>query len=162
MTWPAPKSQDRTMPVATGHALLDAARAFEALEEPDRIDALVEYGRFVPDLPPPYRALRDAGIGIVTECASPVFILGEADSGRLRVHADAPREAPIARGFVGLLVYVYHDAPLARLQAAPASILDELHLTSVLSMRRIRGLTGIYRQLRSVVDEPVGSPGSPQ
>lgn len=132
-------------------SLDDVAEAFRCLDPRDRLETLTEYGRALPDLPEAYRALRDRGVGIVRECASPVFIMGRDEAGRVRIYADAPREAPVARGFVGLLIQTFEERPVEEIRSAPAAILDVLHLTDALSMRRRRGLTSIFERLRSTL-----------
>lgn len=140
------------MPARATNPLHSIAEALAGMDASDRLETLAEFGVHVPELPLEYEQIRDAGIGVVRECQSPVFLLADVVDGRISIHADAPHEAPVARGFVGLLIHVFEGSSVDRLQAAPVQILDYLHLTPVLSMRRARGLHGIFMRLRSVLN----------
>ena len=126
-------------------ALGDGLRTVDC---PQRLDALIEQDRFLSPLPERLVRARDAGVGLVHECEAPVFLHVELVDGVARVRGDVPREAPVARGFVGLLVSVFDEAPITTLRDAPDDVLTLLGLRACLSARRRRGLEAIYRKLR--------------
>ncbi|MEM1271255.1 MAG: SufE family protein, partial [Bacteroidota bacterium] len=102
-------------------------------------------------LDPDYAPLRDAGLNMVHECQSPVFLMAETDAGTLRLHVDVPREAPTARGFTSVLVDLFDGKPVEVLASAPEDLVHELGLTQLLGMQRKRGLAGIYYRVRSAL-----------
>ena len=130
--------------------LADIAATFHLVDGMERLELLLDYADALPPLPDDLAALRDAGIGRVHECQSPVFLAVRAgDGGRLRVFADVPEEAPTARGFAGLLVDAFDGADAATLAAAPADLLGTLGISGMLGMQRTRGLGAVYARLRA-------------
>ena len=128
----------------------EAAELFQSVDGTERLELLLDYADRMPALPEPYDRLRAAGLGLVHECQSPVFLLverGEAD--RVRVRGYVPEEAPTARGFTSLLIEAFDDAPAADVAAAPADALRALGLASLLGMQRTRGLSAVYARLRT-------------
>ncbi|HEX7070918.1 MAG TPA: SufE family protein [Rhodothermales bacterium] len=140
-------------------SLADVADLFGSLEPTVRLEALVEFGRELPPLPDLMKRLRDRGVGLVRECESPVFVAGEVAGDLFRIYADTPLEAPVARGFVGLLIALFANQPVEEIQSAPVQILEALHLAPVLSLRRTRGLNGIYARIRTAAG--AGAEGEP-
>ena len=127
----------------------EIAELFQSVEPEMRLELLLEYAQKLPPLPAVYHPLRDAGLNLVHECQSPVFLMVEVDDGAVRLHADVPREAPTARGFTSILVEAFDGAPPEAVQAAPADALGALGLTRLLGMQRTRGLSGIYQRVRN-------------
>ena len=121
------------------------------VDDQTRLELLLEYADILPPLPQAYHALRDAGIGLIHECQSPVFLLVEVRSGKVRLVADVPREAPTPRSFLGILYEAFNGRPTGDLLAAPEDLLNKLGLTCLLGMQRIRGLSAIYRFTRGEV-----------
>lgn len=130
-------------------SLAEVQDLFEAVEGMERIELLLEYTDALPQLPASYAALRDAGLGAVHECQSPVFLLVEGDAGCIRIWADVPRESPTARGFVGLLHALFDGASAEGILSAPPDLLHTLGLAPLLGMQRSRGLRAIYARLRA-------------
>lgn len=128
----------------------EAADQFEAVDPGERVELLVDFGRYLPPLPEAQAALRDAGLYMVRECQSPVYFHPEAADGVLHLWVDAPREAPVARGFVGLLYHCLNGQPIATLETLPPDALAYLGLKGLLGMQRTRGLSGIYARLLQV------------
>lgn len=132
-------------------ALADIIDSFEALEPTERLEWLIEFGNSLPALPEAYHAARNAGKHIVHECQAPVFFKVELSEGAISIQADVPREAPVARGFVGLLKNAFDGEPVATLQDAPVNMLEALHIQGLIGMQRTRGLTAIYTTLRNAI-----------
>ncbi len=132
-------------------SLAGLADDLRLLEPTERLEVLVEYGGQLPPLDPAWHAARDAGRHLVLECQAPVFFVAVCVAGALRIHADVPIEAPVARGFVGLLVALFDGVAPAVVRDAPDDVLSVLGLSEALGMRRIRGLTAIYGRLREAV-----------
>lgn len=113
-----------------------------------RLELMRDYARRLPDLPEAYAEMRDAGLGTVPECQSPVFLYVDVEEGRVQIHADAPREAATARAFLAILREAFHEAPPDAVMAAPETPLDQLGLSDQLGLQRTRGLTAMYQRVR--------------
>ena len=123
----------------------------QAVDAETRLEVLLEYGDALPPLAPDYYALRDAGHYIVEECQSPVFLFAEVRHGLVRIHADVPVEAPIARSFTSLLVHAFDGSPPSAILSAPTDMLSALSLRGLLGMQRTKGLQAIYLHARGLV-----------
>ncbi len=129
----------------------EIAETFQLAEPEMRLELLLEFAENLPPLPEAYHALRDAGLNLVHECQSPVFLMVEVADGRVKLHADVPREAPTARGFTSILVDAFDGAAPEDVLNAPLDALNALGLSSLLGMQRTRGLSAIYRRVRNEV-----------
>jgi cysteine desulfuration protein SufE len=88
---------------------------------------------------------------MVHECQAPVFLKVHIETDSLHVYADVPREAPIARGFVSILVLAFHGRSLTSLDPLPDDLLVTLGLRGLLGMQRTHGLSAIYNHLKEAV-----------
>ena len=129
----------------------DIAEDFQAVDDDIRLELLLEYSAKLPPLPEAYAPLRDAGLNMVHECQSPVFLMVELDDGRVRLRADVPEEAPTARSFTAILVEAFDGADPQTVLDAPSDILNQLRLANLLGMQRTRGLSAIYGRVKSEV-----------
>ena len=151
---PAGTSGDRNGPVEQGsQALVDAAlekkiERFRALSPELRLQALLAHSNRFPELSDELRAARDRGLGRVEECQTPLFLWVGVEEGRVRIHADAPREAPTIRGFVGFLVEALDGGPVSAVADLPEDVMDRMGLNEVLGPLRTRGLGTVIRRLR--------------
>jgi cysteine desulfuration protein SufE len=127
------------------------AEEFQMVDPPVRLELLLDYAERLPDLPDEYKALRDAGLNMVHECQSPVFLMTEVAGGKVRLHGDVPREAPTARGFTSILIDAFNGANVQDVLTAPADGLGALGLSNLLGMQRTRGLSAIYQRVKSEV-----------
>ena len=132
-------------------ALNDIIESFGQLEPADRLEWLIEFGASLPALPEAYHAARNAGRHIVHECQAPVFFKVETKGNSLSIIADVPREAPIARGFVSVLLNAFDGQPVNSLEQAPDDMLEALHIRTLLGMQRQHGLGAIYGKLKAVL-----------
>lgn len=133
--------------------LADIADQFQMVAPGDRLYLLIDYADALPDLPAHLVPLRDAGAGRVHECATPVFLYPEIEDGRLRLHADVPRESPTVRGLVGLLAGALDGEPPEAAADVPDDLLRRLGIAEQLGMRRQQGFAGVlYRLKRSVAE----------
>ena len=127
------------------------AAELQSVDDATRLELLLDYANALPPLPEEYHALRDAGLGMVHECQSPVFLMVEVKDDAVRLRADVPREAPTARSFVTLLVQSFDGEKPADVLAAPDDILRLYCLTNILGMQRTRGLRAVYQRVRQEV-----------
>jgi cysteine desulfuration protein SufE len=134
------------------------AEPFQMVDGDMKLELLLEYARKLPPLDEAYFPLRDAGMNMVHECQSPVFLMVEVseDAGGapvVHLHADVPKEAPTARAFTSILVEAFDGAPPRAVLDAPDDALRLLGLTKLLGMQRTRGLSAIYRRVKHQVAE---------
>ena len=122
----------------------DICEAFVESDPADRLELLIDFGKELPPLDEAHRQLRDTGMYIVHECQAPVFFHAVIEDNCLLIAADVPLEAPIARGFTGLLYQGFNNMSVEQLPAAPENMLEALGLSGLVGMQRTRGLSAIY------------------
>ena len=131
----------------------DIAEELQFADDQMRLEILLDYAGRLPPLPEAYVPLRDAGLNMVHECQSPVFLTARVEDDRVRIYADVPEEAPMARSFTAMLVEAFDGATPDEHAAAPPDLLHHHGLTGQLGMQRTRGLSAIYARLRHEVAE---------
>lgn len=126
---------------------------FLALEQPDRLQLLLEFSRELPELPARYADHPDL-LERVEECQSPVFIFVEIDDDRVvHLHATAPAEAPTTRGFASILVQGLAGLTVEEVLAVPSDYPLTIGLTEAVSPLRIRGMTALLGRTQRQVRE---------
>src|SRR5664279_1235918 len=137
--------------------LAEIIEEFQALPERQRLELLLDFSRELPPLPARLAAAHDA-MEPVAECQSPVFLLVEVDrpgddTSPIRLHFDAPAEAPTTRGFAGILVEGLDGLPARDVLAVPDDVPQRLGLAKAVSPLRLNGMAGmlfrIKRQIRT-------------
>jgi cysteine desulfuration protein SufE len=136
-------------------ALEHKVKRFRALPREMRLQALLGHARRFPELPEELREARDRGLGRVEECQTPLFLWIGLEDDKVRIHADAPREAPTVRGFVGFLVEALDGAEPAAVMDLPEDLMEQMGLTEVLGMQRSNGLGAVIRRVRRDVARAV-------
>jgi cysteine desulfuration protein SufE len=124
------------------------AQRFKALPRELRLQALLGHAKRFRELPEELREARDRGLGRVEECQTPLFLWVGIEDGKVRIHADAPREAPTVRGFVGFLVEALDGADPAAVADLPEDLMERMGLAEVLGVQRSRGLGSVIRRIR--------------
>jgi cysteine desulfuration protein SufE len=139
-------------------ALEQKVQRFRGLPRELRMQALLGYAKRFPELPAELREARDRGLGRIEECQTPLFLWIGLEDGRVRIHADAPREAPTVRGFVGFLVESLDGADPRSVAELPEDLMERMGLSEVLGVQRTSGLGAVIRRIRRdvarVADEP--------
>jgi cysteine desulfuration protein SufE len=124
---------------------------FAGLPPELRLEALLDYSRRVPPLPPRLAGHRDA-MEQVPECQTPFFLATEVGADdAVTIHFDAPPEAPTTRGFAGILSEGLNGAPAAEVLAVPNGFYSALGLDRVVSPLRLRGISAILARLKRQV-----------
>ncbi|MES3628590.1 MAG: SufE family protein [Longimonas sp.] len=136
----------------------DIAAGFQMVDRDTRLDLLLEYAGKLPPLPEAYQELRDAGMNMVHECQSPVFLRPEVRDGTVRVIAHVPRNAPTARAFVSILHEAFDGATPEDVANATDYPLRDLGLSELLGAQRTQGLSAIYQRMKHAVAERTHSP----
>ena len=126
---------------------------FQALEQNDRLQLLLEFSDELPELPERYRDHPDL-LERVEECQAPVFIFVEVDDANVvHLYATAPKEAPTTRGFASILVQGLAGLTADEVLAVPDDFPNTLGLTQAVSPLRIRGMSALLgrtkRQVRA-------------
>ena len=131
---------------------------FLELDEPDRLQLLLEFSEELPAIPAEYDGHPELCERVV-ECQSPVYIVIDVDSdGRVAMHATAPREAPTTRGFASILVQGISGLTVDEVLGIPDDFPQSIGLTRAVSPLRISGMTGMLmrakRQVRAKQPTP--------
>lgn len=122
---------------------------FRAMGREMRMQLLLNYAKRFPELPEELRAARDEGLGRIDECQTPLFLWVSVGEDRVvRLHADAPREAPTVRGFVGFLMDVLDGRTAEDVAALPDDILERMGLGDILGVMRTQGLGAVVRRIK--------------
>jgi cysteine desulfuration protein SufE len=134
-------------------SLADIRDEFLELDEPDRLQLLLEFSQELPALPPELEGHPELQERVV-ECQSPVYIIVEVDDDDVvHMHATAPREAPTTRGFASILVQGITGLPSAEVLAIPDDYPQSIGLTRAVSPLRIAGMTGMLGRVKRQVRE---------
>lgn len=131
--------------------LAEISEEFLAVEEPTRLQLLLEFSGELPAVP---ERLVDHPelLERVAECQSPVYILIELDGdGLVQMHATAPAEAPTTRGFASILVQGLSGLTPAEVLAIPADYPQQLGLRRAVSPLRLAGMTGMLQRAKRQV-----------
>jgi cysteine desulfuration protein SufE len=132
--------------------LAEIREDFLALDQPDRLQLLLEFSNDLPGLPDRYRDHPDLFERVV-ECQSPVYIFVEVDEGGLvHLYATAPAESPTTRGFASILAHGLDGLSVEDVLAVPDDFPQTIGLSQAVSPLRLRGMTAMLgrtkRQLR--------------
>jgi cysteine desulfuration protein SufE len=130
-------------------ALDDKLLRFRTLSREMRLQLLLKYSKSFPELPGWLSEVRDEGLGRVEECHTPLFLwVSVNDAGTVQIHADAPREAPTVRGFVGFLMDVLNGQPAEAVAELPDDLMERMGLDEVLGVMRTRGLGAVLYKIK--------------
>ncbi|MEZ3161005.1 SufE family protein [Microbacterium sp. BWT-B31] len=126
---------------------------FLDLEEPERLQLLLEFSNKLPDVPERYAGHKEL-FEQVLECQSPVFIAIEVgDDDRVAMFATAPPEAPTTRGFASILAQGLTGLTVDEALAVPDDFPDSIGIRRAVSPLRLSGMTGMLarakRQIRA-------------
>jgi len=114
-----------------------------------RLELLLKYSKDFPELPGWLTELRDEGLGRVEECQTPLFLwISVNDAGTVQIHADAPKEAPTVRGFVGFLMDVLNGQPASAVAELPDDLMERMGLDEILGVMRTRGLGAVLYKVK--------------
>ncbi len=139
---------DSTLPPV----LAEIREEFLELEEPERLQLLLEFSHGLPEMPAEY-AGRPEACERVVECQSPVFIVVDVVDDIVTMHASAPPEAPTTRGFASILVQGISGLSSESVLAIPDDYPQSIGLTRAVSPLRIAGMTGMLLRAKRQVRE---------
>lgn len=143
--------------MATPPALQRIVDLFAEAPRDLRLEALLEYSRGLPPLPPHLQGHREA-MEQVVECQTPFFLATElGDDQRVQIWFDAPPEAPTTRGFAGILAEGLGGATPEEILETPDDFYDAMGLGELISALRLRGMSAILFRLKRQVRSALGS-----
>ncbi|GAB3524994.1 SufE family protein [Arthrobacter monumenti] len=135
--------------------LAEIVEDFQALEEPDRLQLLLEFSRELPQLPE-HLADHPELLEQVVECQTPLFLAVELQEDPKRiVHLffSAPPEAPTTRGFAAVLAEGLDGLSPEEILAVPDDVPDRLGLTRAITPLRMRGMSAMLGRIKRKVSE---------
>lgn len=122
-----------------------------------RLQALLEYSRQLPGLPPRLAEHREA-MEQVPECQTPFFLASEVgEDDRVTLWFDVPLEAPTTRGFAGILFAGLNGATAGEVLGLPNDFYLPMGLAEVISTLRLRGIGAILARLKRQVTDQLGA-----
>jgi cysteine desulfuration protein SufE len=143
-------------------ALDEIAHDFTSLSVRDRLTLLLEFSDELPELPERYQGHPEL-LEQVPECQSPLFLAVEVEGSdgsvspsdrRVRLHFQAPPEAPTTRGFAAILHAGLDGLTAHEVLAVPDDAPFRFGLGEAVSPLRLRGMAAmlarIKRQLRAM------------
>ena len=143
-------------------ALSKVVDRFERAPKELRVQALLQFSKKVPELPPELVADR-SGLEQVHECQTPFFLATRLDEdGRVHLFFDAPPESPTVRGFAGILLAGLEGAHWRDVLEVPSDFYGRMGLEEVVSPLRLRGMGAILARLKRQVREQVGEGSEPR
>ena len=129
---------------------------FLELDEPDRLQLLLEFSHELPEVPARY-ADHPEMCERVAECQSPVYIVVDVDEdGVVAMHATAPAEAPTTRGFASILAQGLTGLSTDEVLAVPDDFPQSIGLTRAVSPLRIAWMTGMLMRAKRQVRAKTG------
>jgi len=138
-------------------AIDDIIEQFQWADDDLRLQMLLDYSRKLPPIPQRYVAERDAGVGRVPECVTPVFLWTEIGAdGALVMHIDVAEEAPTVKGILGIIRRGYEGARPEEVAEVPTDLVNRLGLQNQIRMNRLIGLAGIIGRIRRAAEQAAG------
>ena len=121
--------------------------------------ALLQYAKRVPPLPPDYADDPDR-LARVHECQSPFFLATELDEkGGVHLHFDCPPETPTVRGFAGVIREGLEGEHYSVVLEVPTTFYASMGLEEVVSPMRLRGMRSIMAAIRRGVRKEIEDKG---
>ena len=121
--------------------------------------ALLQYAKRVPPLPPDYADDPDR-LARVHECQSPFFLATELDEeGGVHLHFECPPETPTVRGFAGVIREGLEGEHYSIVLEVPTTFYVSMGLEEVVSPMRLRGMRSIMAAIRRGVRKEIEEKG---
>ena len=78
---------------------------------------------------------------------------------KVQIYADVPPQSPTVRGFLAILIAAFNGASPQQVLEAPEEVLNRTGLSQAIGMRRLFGLSVIYRRIKEEVAKNVDGQG---
>lgn len=115
-----------------------------------RLELLLGYANDLPPLPPELEGRHDL-MERVEECQTPFYVGVDREGERVRLHFEAPPEAPTTRGYAGVLAAGLDGATVDEVLGTPSDFFLEMRLSEVISPLRLRGMSAILARIKRIV-----------
>lgn len=120
----------------------------QELEPAEKLEWLVEFADELPEIAPDKLAEPFPETCLVQECQTPVHLWVSENDSRIHLEADVPRQSPIVRGLVALVVRGLEGATAREVVSLPNDLVSHLGLSSVLGMTRQQGMRGLIARVK--------------
>ena len=130
---------------------------FQTLDYSFRLDLLLDYAENLPKLPEKYQAAKDAGLNLIHECQTPVYLWVEVASDEVKLFADVAEEAPTVKGYVSILAKTLSGLSPEEILNVPDDLLFKLGLGQHIGMMRVQGLSAILSRIKREVRKAMES-----
>ncbi|MDA0835328.1 MAG: SufE family protein [Planctomycetota bacterium] len=131
---------------------------FNGLDAEEKLETLIEFSDSLPVLSDEESVVLRQPFCRVQECQTAVFLRVSLEEGRIHLQADVPRDSPIVRGLVALIVEGVEGSRPEEISSMPIDLLDRLGLTDTLGMVRQRGTRGVLQFITREVSRLIKSP----
>lgn len=117
---------------------------FEKLSNEERYDTLIQMGRSLTSLPESEKTPQN----IVSGCQSTLYLSATSEHNRLyfKAHSDAL----ISSGLAALLIELYSGELPETILTKPPTVIEELGISSSLSLNRSNGLAQIHLRMKQL------------
>ena len=120
---------------------------FADYERELRLELLLDYANGLPALPERFATADRAALERVQECQTPLFVAVEVEGagpgGTVRLHFDAPPEAPTTRGYASVLHAGLDGATVQEVLDTPGDFYVQMKLAELISPLRLRGMSAL-------------------
>ena len=126
---------------------------FQFLQGREKLEYLLELAAQLPPLPEWLEDEREQ-MDQVHECMTPVFVFADKqeDDG-LQYYFDVPPESPTVRGYAEILRQGTAGVQPEEVQAIPDTFYHRMGLQSVLSGRRLAGISAILHHMKRLAGD---------
>lgn len=127
--------------------LAEIVEDFAAVGPKDKLALLLELSDELPELP---EGIDQADMEQVAECQTPLFVTVDAsDISSVRLHFQAPPEAPTTRGFASILANGLDGESRDTVLAVPEDFYAALGLAEAVSPLRLRGMSAMLARVKN-------------
>lgn len=121
--------------------------AFAAIDDPDRLALLLEFGERAATDALPEAPDSDAWER-VSECQTPVYLIVGGTSDAVSLRIAAPSAAPTTRAFAAVLIAAVDGSEASGVEAVPDELARTLGLERWISPLRLAGMSGMIRRMK--------------
>lgn len=128
---------------------------FQSSPKDFRVEALIDYARRLPELPPPYADDPEL-LESVPECQTPFYLATEVEEdGTTHLYFDAPPQAPTVRGYASILADGLDGEKASVILDVPDDFYMGMGLEEVVTPLRLRGMAAILHRLKNQLRDAV-------
>ncbi len=124
---------------------------FSGMDDREKLDFIVESSDELPPVSADRAAVSPPADCRVQECQTTVYLWVDVVADHVHLEADVPRNSPLVRGLVTLVIGMLEGLPSAEVLAMPEDLSKPLGLASALGMTRQQGLRGVMSRVHREV-----------